>query len=102
MKEGFIRRCRRFIGLDGSFLRDSHYRVLLAIVASYANDGRYPIGYIVVEGENKESYSWFISLMESDLQLQEGEGCPIISYERLGISVVIKDILPKIGHIFYA
>lgn len=38
--------------------------------------------------------------MKIDLDLQDGEGCTIISYEHLGISVILKDTLPNVEHWF--
>lgn len=32
MKEGFIRGCKRFIGLDGIFLRGLHYGILVTLL----------------------------------------------------------------------
>lgn len=79
-----------------------HYRVPLTVVASYANNGRYPVGYDVVKDENNESYSWFINLMKSDLQLQKSERRTIILDENLEIYITLKDTLPKVEYRFYA
>ncbi|XP_017417031.1 uncharacterized protein LOC108327822 [Vigna angularis] len=47
--------CRLIIRLDGAFLKGKYGRELLTVVGRDANDQRFPIAYVVVEVENKDS-----------------------------------------------
>ncbi|KAL0289968.1 UNVERIFIED_CONTAM: hypothetical protein Sangu_2594700 [Sesamum angustifolium] len=68
-KQGF-KNCRRAIGVDGYFLKGPQGGHLLTAVGVDPN-AMYPIAYAIVENENKDSWVWFLSLLQSDLELDE-------------------------------
>jgi len=49
--------CRPFIGLDGCFLKHKYRGELLTAVGRDANDQMLPIACVVVEVENKETWT---------------------------------------------
>jgi len=59
--------CRPIIKLDGSFLKGKYGGELLADIGRDGNDQIMPIAYVVVEVENKESWTWFLKLLIKDL-----------------------------------
>lgn len=59
---GFMRGCRRFIGLDGAHLKSIYGGVLLSAVTMDANNGIFPLAVAVCEGENRDSWTWFLQL----------------------------------------
>nr|XP_027067498.1 uncharacterized protein LOC113693120 [Coffea arabica] len=61
VKQGFLDGCRPLIGVDGTFLKGSVGGVLLIAVGFDANNSIYPVAYAIVEGENKESWAWFLN-----------------------------------------
>jgi hypothetical protein len=65
-KESF-KRCRPIIGLDGCFLKGPYGRQLLVAIGRDPNEQMLPIAMTVVEGENKNSWTWFLDLLISDL-----------------------------------
>ena len=65
-KDSFIS-CRLIIGLDGAFLEGKYGGELLTSIGRDANDQMLPIAYIVVEVENKDSWTWFLELLIEDL-----------------------------------
>ena len=58
--QGFLNGCQPFIGLDETFLKGKFKGVLLTATALDANKQIFPPGIAVVEGENKESWMWFL------------------------------------------
>jgi hypothetical protein len=60
-------KCRPIIGLDGCFLKTPYGGMLLAAIGMDPNDQILPIAYAVVEGENKDSWTWFLELLIADL-----------------------------------
>ena len=63
LKNGFIARHRRIIGLDGCFLKGVFRGQMLSAIARDGNDNIYPLAWAVVEIENKDSWNWFINLL---------------------------------------
>ncbi|KAL2533256.1 MuDR family transposase [Abeliophyllum distichum] len=66
-KEGFMRGCRKLIGLDGCHLRSKYGGQLLTAVAIDVNDCIYPVAFAVVEKENTFSWRWFITHLDEDV-----------------------------------
>ncbi|RYR25264.1 hypothetical protein Ahy_B02g058940 [Arachis hypogaea] len=66
-KKGFSVGCRPFIGLDGTFLKGYYPGQLLTAIGHDANNHIYPIAYAMVECECKDSWKWFLELLQQDL-----------------------------------
>jgi len=60
-------KCRRFIGLDGCFLKGYYGGMILAAVGRDPNEQMLPIAIAVVEGETRDSWTWFLELLINDL-----------------------------------
>jgi len=56
-----------FLSLDGCFLKHKYGGELLTVVGSDANDQMVPIACVVVEVENKDTWTWFLELLINDL-----------------------------------
>jgi len=54
-KDSFTQ-CRSIIGLDRCFLKGYYGGQLLAAIGRDPNDQMFPIAFVVVEGETKESW----------------------------------------------
>ncbi|XP_031120345.1 uncharacterized protein LOC116023481 [Ipomoea triloba] len=67
LKKGFLEGCRRFIGLDGCFLKGKLKGEILSVVGRDGNNQMYPIAWVVVEIENTSSWRWFLELLKADL-----------------------------------
>ncbi|XP_058733572.1 uncharacterized protein LOC131605205 [Vicia villosa] len=65
-KNNFFK-CRPIIGLDGCFLKGYYGGHILAAIGRDPNDQIIPIAFAAVEGETKDSWSWFLELLISDL-----------------------------------
>jgi hypothetical protein len=75
MKKWFLEGCRPVISLDGCFLKGSYKGILLVAVSRDANN-MYPIAIAVVESETKDSWTWFLECLVSDLGSHERHTSP--------------------------
>ncbi|XP_075500160.1 uncharacterized protein LOC142538746 [Primulina tabacum] len=66
-KQGFKNACRRVIGVDGCFLKVEHGGQLLSAVGLDPNNNIFPICYAMVERERKDSWTWFLQLLDEDI-----------------------------------
>lgn len=70
--EGFLKRYRSFLRIDGCNLKERFRRLLLSVVSIDANSEMFPMAFVVVEQENKQSWSWFFTYLKKFV----GEGDP--------------------------
>jgi hypothetical protein len=79
-KRGFLAGCRRVVGIDGCFLKGSVSGQLLCAIGRDANNQMYPIAWATVEVESYDSWQWFLSYLQKDIQINNhGEGYVFIS-----------------------
>ncbi|KAK8692058.1 hypothetical protein V6N13_075540 [Hibiscus sabdariffa] len=64
----------------------------LAAVVVDANDSIYPIAYAVVEAENQSSWSWFLSLLGTDLEIGSMDNITILSDKQKGLIEAISEV----------
>ncbi|WOL07470.1 hypothetical protein Cni_G16211 [Canna indica] len=58
----------------------------------------FPIAWVVVEGENYDSWSWFLGLLFDDLGIDHGYGWTLISDQQKGLEYAIKQRVPAAEH----
>ncbi|WOK93432.1 hypothetical protein Cni_G02129 [Canna indica] len=63
----YLHGCRPIIEFDGCFLKTFLGGQLLSTAGRDGNDQMFPILWVVVEGENYDSWSWFLGLLFDDL-----------------------------------
>ncbi|KAJ9547292.1 hypothetical protein OSB04_019835 [Centaurea solstitialis] len=92
MCEGWKRGCKRIIALDGCFLKviDCHWKRW--------NNHIFLVAWAVVNVENKDNWTWFITLVGEDLEVETCEGLTLISDQHKGLVQVIKDVMPNAEH----
>ncbi|GKD59177.1 hypothetical protein Tco_1296686 [Tanacetum coccineum] len=98
IKDGWINGCRRFIGLDGCFLKSVCEGQLLSAIGRDANNHMYPLAWAVVSIENKENWKWFLELLRNDIGMIGGVGLTLISDQHKGIVEAVKDVFPYGEH----
>ncbi|XP_074266765.1 uncharacterized protein LOC141590048 [Silene latifolia] len=59
------------------------------------NNNIYPVAWAVVEVENRESWTWFLSLLMEDLEKEDGAGLTIISDRQKGLLEAFNIVTPK-------
>jgi hypothetical protein len=82
MKKGFLDGCRPVIRVDGCFLKGPFKGMLLAAVGRDSNDNMYPSAYAVVEVETKDSWTWFLKTLVSDLGTHNQHARPTFISDR--------------------
>ncbi|KAJ9538480.1 LOW QUALITY PROTEIN: hypothetical protein OSB04_031213 [Centaurea solstitialis] len=95
LKEGWKRGCRRVIALDGCFLKGVCGGELLTAIGRDGNNHIFPA---VVNVENKDNWTWFITLVGEDLEVETGEGLTLISDQHKGLVQAGKDVMPNAEH----
>ncbi|KAK2437846.1 hypothetical protein QL285_022691 [Trifolium repens] len=99
-RESFLR-CRPIIGLDGAFLKGYYGGQLLAAIGRDPNDQMLPIAFAVVEGETKDTWSWFLKLLTNDLGgTRACSAITFISDQQKGLLPAIEELLPGVGQRF--
>ena len=66
-KVGFLGGCKPFIGLDGCHLKGRFGRQLLSAIAKDGNDNIFLVAMVVVEQQNKDSWTWFLEQFTDDI-----------------------------------
>ncbi|WCJ18548.1 hypothetical protein M5689_000892 [Euphorbia peplus] len=65
MKDGFKHDCRRWMGMDGCFLKGLCKGKSLFDVCKDENNQMYPLAWAVIEGsETKDIWEWFMKFFE--------------------------------------
>ncbi|KAL4560719.1 hypothetical protein LXL04_032873 [Taraxacum kok-saghyz] len=97
-KDGWIRGCRRVIGLDGCFLKGRVNGELLTAIGRDADNHVYPIAWAVVDVENIDNWNWFLDLLVDDLDRGSGNGLVVISDQHKGLLGAVSQQLPYVEH----
>ncbi|KAL5577301.1 hypothetical protein UlMin_019000 [Ulmus minor] len=97
--EGLKDGCRPIIGLDGCFIKGHHKGQLLADVGIDPNNQMYPIAYAIVESETRDSWRWFLDLLNVDLQLNNSGHVSWITDKQKGLLDVLHKLFPDSKHI---
>ena len=79
LKDGFRAGMREILGLDGAFMKGPYPGQLLTAVTVDPNNGIYPLAYGLVETENTESWTWFLTQLGDDLDLYRNSHFTFIS-----------------------
>ena len=79
LKEGWIKGCRNIIALDGCFLKKPNCGEILTAVGRDGNNHIFPVAWAVVTVENKNNWSWFLTLLAEDLMLENGHDVTLMS-----------------------
>lgn len=97
LRRDFLKGCRPFIGLDGCLVG---FKKRPVVSSSWyrSHDGNYPIAWAFVEGESKDSWTWFIELLFFDLGIEDGENWTIVSGEEKSLVGSIGDLIANIEH----
>ncbi|KAG8481857.1 hypothetical protein CXB51_027213 [Gossypium anomalum] len=76
---------KRIIGLDRCWLKGYYGRHLLAVVGVDANDCIYLVAFAAVESENKQSWFWFLELLQRDFDIENSYNICFMSNKQKGL-----------------
>ncbi|KAK4404480.1 hypothetical protein Sango_0816600 [Sesamum angolense] len=93
-KLGYMGPKRPVIGVDGCPLKGPHSGILLTAVSIDPNNILYPLAYAVVSGETRESWEWFLELLEGDLNVVRDDTYTFISDKQKGLIPAFESVFP--------
>lgn len=96
-EKGWLEGYRLIISLDGCFLKSYCKGELITAVGKDGNDQMFPIAWAVVTVESKESWFWFLELLE-DIDLVGGIGWTVNYDQQNEIVPAIKKLFPSAEH----
>lgn len=100
-RQGFKDACRRLIGVDRCFLKVQHGGQLLSAVGLDPNNNIFPICYAMVERETKDSWSWFLRLLDQDLGVGNDQHTwTFMSDKQKGLIHALESLFPDAEHRF--
>lgn len=98
VKQGFLTACRPLFGLDGSFLKGAAGGVFFTAVGIDPNNGLYPTAFAATEGETKDFWIWFLTLLREDLKIEKDYEWTIMSDKQKGIIQACEVVFPNADH----
>ncbi|XP_025670663.1 uncharacterized protein [Arachis hypogaea] len=84
-----FRHCKPLVSIDDTYLYGKYGGTLLLAIVQDGNSNILPIAFALVEGENAESWSFFLSNLRSHVTPQEG--ILVISDRHNGIKAALED-----------
>lgn len=100
---GFLNGCLPVIGLGAIPLKSKYLATLLSATSFDPDGGLFPLAFGVVDAENDESWSWFISELRKALEVKT-KNIPwqitFLSDGQKGISDAVRRKFPKSSHAF--
>ena len=91
LKRGYLESYRPVLSLDGCFIKGPWKGQNLVAVGRDGNNQ-------MCERENSVSWAWFVSLLATDLEMQDGCGWCVISDQQKGLVDAMKAYLPRAEH----
>ncbi|XP_057734595.1 uncharacterized protein LOC130950048 [Arachis stenosperma] len=83
-----FRRCKPLVSIAGTHLYDKYGRTLLVAIAQDRNSNILPVAFALVEGENADSWSFFLSHLRQHVTPQPG--LLVISNRHNGIKAALE------------
>ncbi|WCJ25162.1 hypothetical protein M5689_007068 [Euphorbia peplus] len=99
-KQGYFSGLRPLICLDGCHLKSSMGGQLLSAIARDGNDNMFPLAIAVVDSECKESWSWFLQLLQDDFGTVSETRWVFMSDQQKGLVESFKALMPNVEHRF--
>ncbi|KAG6509423.1 hypothetical protein ZIOFF_027413 [Zingiber officinale] len=91
---------RLYIGIDECFLKEKHGGQLLSAVGIDPNNNIFPICYALGERETKDSWTWFLRLLDSDIGFVNQHAWTFMSDKQKGLISAIEFLFPDAEHRF--
>ncbi|KAL5537762.1 hypothetical protein UlMin_045566 [Ulmus minor] len=87
---------RKVVGIDGTFLKSQYKGVLLVAMAQDGNGQCYPIAWAIVDSENEDAWTWFVSKLKE--VIGDSNELAFISDRALSIKKTISNVFDKAHH----
>ena len=86
----------KIVGIDGMFLKSQYKEVLLVAMAQDGNGQCYPIAWGIVDSENEDVWTWFLSKLKE--VIGDSNESAFISDMALSIKKEISNVFDKAYH----
>ena len=90
----------RVLGLDACHIKASYGGVLLVMTILDGNGNVFPGALGIAESENTDTWTWFLTLVQSAFPIDRGEGAVFLSDREKGIEAAVRTIFPNANHSF--
>ncbi|KAE8798900.1 WD repeat-containing protein 43 [Hordeum vulgare] len=96
-REGFLKGCRPFIGVDGCFIKLTTGTQLLVATRRDGNNNTYPLVFGIVGKEDTASWCWFLHQLKICLEGEVGQfgSYTIMSNRQKGLLNAVNDVFPN-------
>ena len=92
-------RSTHVISIDGCHVKSKFGGVILVLTVLDGNGNIFPAAIGFAEGENKDTWSWFLSAVRTGLGIEDGGGGIVILSDReKGIKKAVKRLFPMATH----
>ncbi|XP_021747438.1 uncharacterized protein LOC110713287 [Chenopodium quinoa] len=102
LRKGWMQGCKKIICVDACFLKTFLGGQLMSAVGRDGNYQMYPIAWAVVQGENNDSWEWFLTHLQKSISLADRAGCVIVLDEHQSIIRGVSEVLPRAEHRYCA
>lgn len=96
--EGF-KFCRPFLCLDGTHIKNKYKGHMLAATGKNGNQGIYPLAFAIVDSEDENNWTWFLTNLYKILEPQ-GRKITFISDRNKGLLESVQNVFPDAYHAF--
>ncbi|KAI4299216.1 hypothetical protein L6164_032696 [Bauhinia variegata] len=99
---GFLNGCLLIVGVGGIQLKSKYLGTLLSSTSVDADGGLFPLAFGVVDAENEESWTWFMSELHKALEMNTENIPPIIVFSdgQKGIMDAVRRKFPNSSHAY--
>ncbi|GJV34033.1 elongation factor G, III-V domain-containing protein [Tanacetum coccineum] len=98
VREGFLDGCRKYLGLDGCFLKGVVKGMLLTAVGKDPNNQFFPLAWAIVETESQSSWTWFLKHLKIDIKTRDGQEWTFMSDKQKGLLNAVQELFPQAEH----
>ncbi|XP_050254861.1 uncharacterized protein LOC126700702 [Quercus robur] len=89
---------RPFIGVDACHLKGHYGGQLMTAVATDSNNQLFPLAFAVVEAKTKDSWTWFILKLISDVNASSQRRLTFIFDQQKGLMPTFEELMPGVDH----
>ncbi|GKB56461.1 elongation factor G, III-V domain-containing protein [Tanacetum coccineum] len=98
VREGFLNGCRKYLGLDGCFLKGVVKGMLLTAVGKDPNNKMFPFAWAIVEKKSQSSWTWFLKHLKIDIKTIDGQEWTFMSDKQKGLLNAVQELFPQAEH----
>lgn len=87
------------VGMDGCFMKKENEAVIISSWAR-SNNNTFFIAYAMVERQTKDSWIWFLQLLDNDIGFEDQHAWTFMSEKQKGLILSFEHLIPNIENRF--